>query len=345
MQERSFISSFKYFLQGAFILFLSLLLFFLAGSAYEKSTSRNHVNAFTKQRFEEYYAQPENTIDLLFLGSSHSYCTFDPEIFDQALGTNSWQLGTPSQHADTSYYVLLNALQTQAPDTVVMELYWDVLDDDFEMNQAVSFFEVCNDPNLVEAYYKEVFPAGEKAKYALPAIRHQQSYFSYRSSRLERAVETNYGLTQPPAAVANGVEYYQAKGYVYCDIVIPEEEFDATNQYKNLDGKDWKMSTVQKDYLDRIVALCQERNIRLLFVTAPIAPVSMDYIQNYDLIHVALASYAESAGVDYVDLNLVNEQTPFLTYENFRDDAHLNHSGVIKTDQWYLDYLRAKDLI
>ena len=64
MQERSFISSFKYFLQGAFILFLSLLLFFLAGSAYEKSTSRNHVNAFTKQRFEEHYTQPNDTIDL-----------------------------------------------------------------------------------------------------------------------------------------------------------------------------------------------------------------------------------------------------------------------------------------
>ena len=121
MQEPSSTSNFKYLLQGAFVVAVSLLLFVLAGDAYEKAAKRNQINAFTKQRFEEYYALEKNTVDLLFIGSSHSYCTFDPQLIDPVLGTYSWQLGTPSQHADTSYYVLQNALETQSPHTVVME--------------------------------------------------------------------------------------------------------------------------------------------------------------------------------------------------------------------------------
>ncbi len=343
MQEPSSTSNFKYLLQGAFVVAVSLLLFVLAGDAYEKAAKRNQINAFTKQRFEEYYALEKNTVDLLFIGSSHSYCTFDPQLIDPVLGTYSWQLGTPSQHADTSYYVLQNALETQSPHTVVMELYWDVLDDDFERSQADSFFEVCNNDALVNDYIQTVFPANERLKYELPAIRYQQSYFSYRSSRMKRSIEETYHVSPPETAAANGVEYYQAQGYVYCDIILPQDEYDRTNQFKGFDGKDWQMSDVQREYLDKIVSLCEEKGIRLIFVTAPIAPVSMDFIENYDLVHQALSDYAASKDVPYLDYNQINLDTPFLTNENFRDDAHLNHSGVTKVDAHFSTFLQSQN--
>ena len=55
----------------------------MAGKKYKTAAEKNTVNAFTEQRFDEFYKQPENSIDMVFIGSSHSYCTFDPEIIER----------------------------------------------------------------------------------------------------------------------------------------------------------------------------------------------------------------------------------------------------------------------
>lgn len=74
-------------------------------------------------------------------------------------------------------------------------------------------------------------------------------------------------------------------------------------------------------------------------MTAPVAVVSMDYIKNYDEIHEKMADLAKEVNAPYVDYNLVNRQTQMLTNENFRDDAHLNDSGVKIVDEHFADWL------
>jgi len=74
-------------------------------------------------------------------------------------------------------------------------------------------------------------------------------------------------------------------------------------------------------------------------VTAPIANVSMDYINNYDEIHNAVAEISEGLGVKYLDFNVVNRDEKLLKLENFRDDAHLNDSGVKIVDSYYVNWL------
>lgn len=340
MRERSSISNFKLILKFLLFALIVAAAFHMAGEKYKQAAEKNTVNAFTKERMDGFYDQPENSLDMVFIGSSHSYCTFDPEIADMALGTNSWQLGTPSQHPDTSYYLLREVLNHQQPKTVVMELYWDVLDDEFELKQAEALFEVLRNDGLREEYIKEVFPEGDKVKYSLPAIRYQQDYFAYAGNEMEKGLEDELGVSKPWTAPANGTEYYRSKGYVYCDIIMDNSEYDKTNQFKYFNGKDWQFNPTQKKYVEKIISLCKENGINLIFVTAPVANVSMDFIENYDRVNEQVSSFASENNIPYIDYNIVNMEERLLENENFRDDAHLNHSGIEIVDRHFIEWIK-----
>ncbi len=341
-RERSSISNFR-----GLKLFAEVLAFMLVFAAaykyietkYSEAASKNIINAYTKSRYDGFYEQPKNSIDMVFIGSSHSYCTFDPENFDSVMGTNSWQMGTPLEHYDTSLYVLKEVLKTQSPKLVVLDIYWDMMDDEFDMKQANSFFEVVKDKSVEKDYVKNVFPLNERVKYDLLPIRYQQDYFAYENNAFQKAAEEKFGVQAEQAAQTNGTEYYLAKGYTYCDTVIPDSELDETNQFKGLDGESWEADKTQVKYIDEIVNLCKENNIEIVFVTAPIANVSMDYIKNYDSIHAKMAEIADSVGVKYLDFNIVNRDESLLKMENFRDDAHLNDSGVKVVDKYFTNWL------
>ena len=188
-REHSFISNFKLIAEVLVFILLFSAVYKVTEKKYAADAEQNVVNAGTKSRFDGVYAQEENTVDMVFIGSSHSYCTFDPENFDKELGTLSWQLGTPLQHYDTSLYTLKEVYKTQSPKVVVLEFYWDMLDDEFDMKQANSFFEVVNDKSVTEDYVKNVFPINEKVKYKLLPIRYQQDYFAYESAEIEKKTE------------------------------------------------------------------------------------------------------------------------------------------------------------
>lgn len=340
MQENLFISNFRLFLRIFIFIICLVPIFYYYGEKYEQASTHNVINAFTQKRFEDFYAQKKDSLDMVFIGSSHSYCTFDPENFDAVFQTKSFQMGTPLQHPDTSYFTLLEILKYQKPKVVVQEIYWDVLDDTFEMKQANSFFEVLKNEELKKQYIKEVFPLGEKLKYSFLPIRFQQDYFAYESNEIEKKIEKKYDVKKKKAESQTGEEYYRSKGYVYCNMNMLSGEYNETNQFKNFDGKDWSMDNTQKKYLKKIIELCKENNIELIFVTAPVANVSMEFIKNYDAVHETIADFAKKSEIAYIDYNIVNQNIKLFTNDNFRDDAHLNDSGVKIVNTHFIEWLK-----
>ena len=290
--------------------------------------------------WEEFYSLPENSVDMVFLGSSHSYCTFDPLIIDEGLGTSSYQLGMPLQHLDSTYYTLKEVLNYQHPKDVVLEVYWDMLDDDFEITQAGYLFQVLKNKPLEEEYIRDVFPLSEKIKYNINIFRYQADYFAYRNTKLKERLENNYGVFTPAKARQEGIEKYRSRGYTYCNYNMLPDEFDKTNQFKNFDGKEWAASSAQVKYLNNIIKLCDEKDIRLTFVTAPVANVSLDYIKNYDVIHNYVQKIADDNGIKYLDYNILNQDKTLFSIENFRDDAHLNHTGVEVADKYFIEWYK-----
>jgi len=78
--------------------------------------------------WREYLQEPEDSIDVLFLGSSYAYCDWNPGVMYDESGLTGYVMGGSEQPPVLTYYYLKEALKTQTPAVVVMEgssLYFD----------------------------------------------------------------------------------------------------------------------------------------------------------------------------------------------------------------------------
>ena len=71
-----------------------------------------------------YYHLEKNTLDVLCIGSSHAFTSFQPNVLWHEQGITSYVIGGPSQTFVTSYYMLKDALQYQKPKVVLLEGYY-----------------------------------------------------------------------------------------------------------------------------------------------------------------------------------------------------------------------------
>lgn len=348
MEQRLYISNFRkilvLILKAAVFCGLLIPAVIWMGNTFKQASKENIINRYNAQRFGDFY-ENDYKYDLIFIGSSHTYCTFDPKIFDERLGCSSYNMGMPLQLIASTYYELLDILEHQKPKTIVMDVYWGVMSSDFQINQVTQLFQVLNNDALKQEYISKVFPLSEKVKYSVDALKYQSDYFAYKTDEYDEKVRKAFGLVKPAEEThQTGKEEYGGKGFVYCDYNLLPDEYDRTNQFKELDGNSFSFSNEQMKYLDKIIELCREKDIQLIFVTAPVAPVSMGYIKNYDAIHDKINDVAEKNGIPYFDYNIISKEEGLLTDENFRDDAHLNYSGVEIVDNHFINLLKEKGI-
>ncbi len=342
MQGSSSTSSFKPLIfKTALFLAVILPFFMFTGVIYEKASTKNKINEWSRKRFEEFYALPKNSIDLLFIGSSHSYCTFDPEVFDEYAGVSSYQLGMPEQYADTSYYTLLDTLNYQQPEAVVMEIYWGVLDKPFNHKQADSLFQALSNKPLETQYKEQVFPLNEKIKYGLKPIRFQQDFIAYLNNRLINKIRNDYGFSHLKE-IQEGEEYYRSKGYIYCDYIMTPEQYKKIKQGIGFNGGKWSLDKTQKEYLEKIIRLCAEKEIALFWVTAPVSNIYFSKITEYENIHNSVSTLAEKNGIPYMDFNMINKEENLFSDDVFRDGAHLNDNGAKVATKYFAEYYKKK---
>jgi hypothetical protein len=77
----------------------------------------------TTVKMDGYYALENNSLDVLFLGSSNAYYGFNPAVVYNETGLNSYVFAGESQSIETTYYFLIEALKTQQPEIVVIDVF------------------------------------------------------------------------------------------------------------------------------------------------------------------------------------------------------------------------------
>ncbi len=268
-------------------------------------------------RWKEFYELPKDSIDVLFLGSSHCYRSFDPKIFDGETGIRSMNMGSSAQTPLTSYYVLKEVLETQKPKLLVMEIYWKsfVKDKKHEFTNVTYNFENMRwGPHRIR-----LFLSGYTLENVLKLC--VQS-FHYRLG-FDNTIRHFMGKN---VSWATG-DYYNGRGYVLNPNIATFEELNEANQFKGTLLKVDDLKPVYVRYLKKIVELCRSRNIPIVFVTAPLPPTTLGMIGQYEVIHNFFMSIAQSFGIVYMDYN-VEPYKLGLDDSYFRDDNHLNVSGV-----------------
>ncbi len=275
----------------------------------------------TTSSYQQFYEMRENSIDVLFLGSSVCVNAFSPQEIYNLYGIRSYNLGSEQQSIFLSYYWLKEALRFQNPQAVVLDTrFLMTIHPESKINTTEGLTRKCLDPMKWSRVKAE-------AVKDLCTIDEAQSELSYYLTNIRFHSRWN-SLTEYDIDLSR-IRHAELKGYSaiadYNEYPYEPFELKEPDSYKDFDAS---VNTLMMEYLNRTVELCKENQIRLILVSLPGNKMN-------DGIHNGLTRYAEEHELDYY--NLCEKQH----YENIgavlpRENVigHENLWGSIKMSQY-----------
>ena len=261
-------------------------------------------------QFQALYKQPKDSIDVLFLGSSHVFCDIATGVLWDNYGMASFDLGGAESPPWVSYYHLKEALKTQKPKVVCYEisvptiyptLYQDdewAVDNNYGMKWNKNRIDNLRANSEGDDFYRRLIPLN---------IMHG------RYNDLEENDFRN---------VRDSAKY---KGFDPRESVMEEETPDMSNVTDMV-----PCSEKAEEYIRNIISLTRAEGLDLVFFVSPY-PINEDEqkIGNY------IEKIAESENVPFLDFNKRYEEMGIDFNEDFDGNTHVNYSGNYK----YTDYL------
>lgn len=264
-----------------------------------------------------FYAEPADSIDVLFLGSSHVFCGINPLLIYQETGLHSYDFSTGTQRTWVSYYYLLEALKTQSPSVVVLDTFM-LFDDtqNTEPRNRMALDYLHNSPNKYAAIQTSMQPDESLISYILPVFRYHERIFDLTKADFLWLFENSH--------------YNPLHGYrfEYMDQITPvtfmSYEQDHTTEFSFI----WDNECKSRYYLNQIVKTCREQEIKLALITIPVTTNwSIEKQQ-------AIADYAAANHIDYFDFVPEVNAIGLSPETDFYDSTHLNIYGSDKFSRY-----------
>lgn len=243
------------------------------------------------------YTERENSLDVIAIGNSDIYAAYTPMQLWKDYGLASYVCGEPGQRVYEAYYLLKSVLEHQSPKVVVYE---------------------------TDEIFQNASPAKEREKVIFAGLADKFPVFQYH----------NRWKMLKPEDFTGKVKYTFDnfwKGFRYTDRV----EAYLGKRYMRRRKRITTMDTIPRYYLDKIVALCREKGIELLFVEVPSAN-SWNYKR-----HRTVAQYAKENEIPFLDLNKPGKEYQVDWISDTRDKGdHMNYNGARKITAYLGKYLK-----
>ena len=289
--------------------FFRLLSFLLVFSI--PFTLLNSAMEVSNYRWRAFYELPKNSVDILFMGNSHSFVTFKPQIINDLLQTKSFVLGTGGENIVLSYYELQEVLRYQKPTVVVLETF------------SLDITENATD----DPYYYEFIDAGfwDTTKLAVanryltfdtmytifPALRTRVSWQDI--SKYWREL-----LVQMVDLISHPSENQQRRGATPSWRVINEQDYLTILSQTPPEFPDSPDTNLV--FLEMFYQLCEKNGIKLVLTTVPMlsAPIENPRYAPFDA-----TGFIEAHEIPYIIFDPV-----ILNHLHFTNTDHVNDFGA-----------------
>ena len=269
---------------------------------------------------DSFHNLPEDSMDVIVLGSSHAQYSFSPTFFYEDSGLYAYVLGSSCQPLEASYQMLREALKTQNPRLVILETY-----------TATPLRSACEaDYCYVSAEYQMRgmekintinFLPEEKAKtYRNDFINYHNDWrtkesFDFLFEKDDKSIEPAFGYLPIESGYYNDNWWYAKK-------------FEDKSSDVELDELDLES-------LNNILDLCKENNIELLMYFVPMDMLD-ELNQKY---RYKVWDYCDENRINYVDFVDISEELDYrIPIHN--DGFHSNVIGASVTTSYLADFIK-----
>ena len=255
-----------------------------------------------------FYKQKKNSIDVLVLGSSHAYSAINPYLIEENTGLVAYDFCTQQQPIWITYYYLIEALKTQKPKYVILDIHMVLFGDSDYAEESVNrdaIDKMKMSKNKISAIKTSVENIGDREAYYFNIIKYHSRYKELNRKDFQAVFE---GKT-----VDN-------KGY----IKLPKTDYIFPGVNNN-SSETIEIHNKNLVYLNKIVELTKENNIKLVLIKTPTAydEKMLGKLNNFSKI----AKENNNIFLNYID----KIDTLKLDYANdFYDSGHLNEFGSTK---------------
>lgn len=297
------------------------IIFFLTGLVilwcfFTKLFSFKYGDDLTEsQRYDgsdsEFYTLEENSIDVLFLGSSKAAACFNPLVMWNEAGITGFNKGIAFQSYGLSYYQLLDFIRIQSPRVVVLEVgSYDY--------PGLIFTEFQSRVNIDNLQWSEV---KLEAVNDVTGNDEQQNFFDYLFPLL-RYHERWSDLNEEDFKELFMKKNFFLRGF------SPQNEF-APIYYDYFASSAEKCEIPEENiqWIAKIADECKKNGMALLLVKTPEVKWTHEY-------HDVFSDIAEELGLDFLDLSEVTDEQ-LRSDMIFADTVHLNLYGA----NWYSVFL------
>ena len=261
-------------------------------------------------QFQAFYKQPENSIDVIFLGSSKVYCDIATGVLWKNHGIAAFDLGGAEAPSWVSYYHLKEALKTQHPKVVCYEVSIAAMDDrltqannwasdnSYGMKWNSNRIDQLRANSEEEEFYERLDP------------------YNIMHGRYKDLVENDF------TNVRDSVNY---KGF------DPRERVPEKETPDNADITECTPCTEkEEEYIRKLIGLAKDEGVGMILIASPYCVEEEEQEKlNY------IGTIAESEDVEFIDFNRRYDELGMDFSTDMADSGHLNYSGNYK----YSDYL------
>ena len=258
-----------------------------------------------------FYELDEDLVDVLFLGSSHCYCSVNNSLLWDEYGISSFSLAISGQDLASTYHCLVEAMKTQTPKVVMIELY------------GAAFEGYAVEGNLYRNTIQ--YKVSENAYQAIDAL-------------VKDGQEADY-LLKWPIVHTRYAELEKGDFLKLPTYIGYQSEFHAQAQSAIIPYKGEPADTMGENreyWLARIIDYAKEQKLNVCFFVAPY--VAPDYEQ---MLYKRAEAVAAEQGIPFINMIDLHEEVKIDEMTDFSDWAHTNRYGADKVTYYLGEYLKS----
>lgn len=276
--------------------------------------------------FGEYRAEKNNTIDVLFLGSSHVFMNVLPVTIWEEADITSYNITSSMQVSSISYYYLVEALKTQSPKVIAFDIYMINQKYPDEWRARLAMGAMPWSANKIEAI-RDAIPDEYKFKCYFELYEYHNNW--------NRLMEYDYKYALKKLFFADNVSFLKGSEISLEKISQANQSYNYTPMYSMPDEEAYSYNL---EYIKKIAQAAAEAGAEMLLFSAPCPNAGMT---EYYLERVA--SDLKEAGFDDIkilDVNKYRNQMNFDYSRDMTDATHCNSTGAKKTSRQIADFLK-----
>ncbi len=287
-------------------------------------------DAGESSRYRNFYEMPDNTLDYICIGPSNSYHSLEPMQVYAYSGITGFDLGGPSQPMYCSYYWIKEALKTQHPKVVFVDVGAFIRET--PSKERILKTILAMKPSMLKLQaIRDCGRDDEELFYSLlfPLYQFHSRWEEFGKKDIVRKDLEPY-LTKGAT-----IRFVSRNGILADEVNLREEKHIERNEDGTFSAvmDEMPLNEDSAYWLGQMKELCDENDIELVPVKFPTKNWNERWSREVE-------SYLDS--IDLTLLDLTGEKNPTginWRKDSFDDGKHLNYFGMTKVSRYFADYL------